>query len=275
MTYIIYHGNCFDGFTAAWVAKIHFKDAAFIGWGTGQRNQFPLEDWQLTKDTEIYILDFSFPREIIDRVKDKVGKIVIIDHHKTARDELADYPFAVFDMTKSGALLTWKYFDHDEPVPLLVQYISDRDLWKFELPYSKEISAYIAAHKRTFDNWDIISARLEDKDECFDIITQGKILLQNHEIIVESLCKHGVFEDNYCDGKYKFPTLNVPKQYGSDCCDYILKTTDAKACVYFLVEGTSIHYGIRSKPDFDCSEVAKFYGGGGHAQASGWAIKND
>lgn len=273
MTYIIYHGNCFDGFTAAWVANLKFgTKALYIGWGTGQRNVFPLPEEKLA-DAEIYILDFSFPRDIIDRIKDKVKKIVIIDHHKTARDELSDYPFAVFDMSKSGALLTWEYFFPGLPVPKLVEYISDRDLWKFELPYSKEISAYIAAYKPIFDNWDIINVRLENKYQCSDIIAQGGMLLQNHEIVVESLCKHGVFEDSYCEGQYKFPTLNAPKQYGSDCCDYILKTTQAQACVYFLIEGKSICYGIRSKPEFDCSEVAKFYGGGGHAQASGWSIK--
>lgn len=45
-----------------------------------------------------------------------------------------------FDNNRSGALLAWDHFFPDSPPPQTLLYIQDRDLWKWELPHSKQIS---------------------------------------------------------------------------------------------------------------------------------------
>ena len=133
MIYVIYHGNCFDGHTAAYVAWSYFRDQAeYIGCQHG--DLFPIQN--LTRDDQVFILDFSFKREILLEVKEKVGDLRVIDHHKTAQEDLEGLDFCIFDMNKSGALLTWDFFKkyflmrssflpRRPEIPTLVQYVSD------------------------------------------------------------------------------------------------------------------------------------------------------
>lgn len=275
MIYIFYHANCFDGFTSAYVAYLKFGSGAqYIPVAHGE----PYPNISYTKEDEVYILDFAFDRQELLRIKEKVRFLQVIDHHKTAAEKLSDLTFCHFDMNYSGALLTWNYFFPDDTPPLLIKYISDRDLWQFVLPFSKEISAYIAAFPKTFESWGNVRYNIENHNS--NCVSQGELLLQQHQLTVEELVKYGVRYKWYKTTikKYLFfptkvllPTLNVPKQYGSDCCDYLIKQGHDMA-VYWLEENNKLHFGIRAKKGFDSTLVSSAYGGGGHAVASGWQV---
>ena len=122
MTYVLYHANCDDGFGAAWAARKKLGDAAVyvpVKYGdplpptvTGER---------------VYVVDFSYPRDVLETLADRC-KVVVLDHHKTAQEDLADLPFAEFDMERSGAGMTWDYFFPGQPRPPLIDHIEDRDL---------------------------------------------------------------------------------------------------------------------------------------------------
>lgn len=88
----------------------------------------PINIAELTKLDAVYILDFSYSREILESINEKVGVLVVLDHHKTAEAHLLGLPYAHFDMTKSGALLAWEYFFPDEEPPMPCLYVNDRDL---------------------------------------------------------------------------------------------------------------------------------------------------
>jgi hypothetical protein len=45
----------------------------------------------------------------------------------------------MFDMEKSGCLLTWEWFFKNRQPPQALLAVNDRDLWKFELPWTREI----------------------------------------------------------------------------------------------------------------------------------------
>lgn len=161
---VLYHAGCMDGAGAALAAWLKFgNEAEYRAVNYGQ--SAPASD-EVRGGREVYILDFSYSREELLRLHQNTmdfsdgkpgpyaGKFVVLDHHKTAQADLADLPFCTFDVNKSGAVLAWEYFSNldqhspDEPdtlLPELFQYIQDRDLWKFELPYSREISAALAA----------------------------------------------------------------------------------------------------------------------------------
>ena len=67
--------------------------------------------------------------------------VIVIDHHKTAMQSLEGLSDAItkrFDMQECGATLAWKTFFPKEPVPVLLQYVRDRDLWLKELPLTEE-----------------------------------------------------------------------------------------------------------------------------------------
>jgi oligoribonuclease NrnB/cAMP/cGMP phosphodiesterase (DHH superfamily) len=135
--YVLYHANCTDGSGAALAAYIALGDAAtYI---PVQYNK-PVPDMPLA--TVIYMVDFSYPKEILLQLADS-AQVVVIDHHKTAKAALEDIDHpniqVWFDMEQSGATMAWKYFHADRAVPLLLRHIEDRDLWKFKLEGSKEI----------------------------------------------------------------------------------------------------------------------------------------
>jgi hypothetical protein len=59
-TKVIYHGNCNDGFCAAWVAWLKFGDKAeYISANYGD------EPPPVDSEDILYIVDFSYPRDIL------------------------------------------------------------------------------------------------------------------------------------------------------------------------------------------------------------------
>jgi oligoribonuclease NrnB/cAMP/cGMP phosphodiesterase (DHH superfamily) len=91
-------------------------------------------------------------------------RTVVLDHHKTAQEALSNWTDKpenleiVFDMNRSGAGITWDYFSasHDDlPLrPPLIDYVEDRDIWKFALSDSKIINSVIGIEPLDFDNYD-------------------------------------------------------------------------------------------------------------------------
>ena len=100
---VIYHANCWDGFCAAWVARKALGDIepfpAYYG--------APPPD---VKDRIVYVLDFSYPRDVTERIATEARRSVFLDHHKTAMDALdglhqPESGIDVwFDMNKSGGV---------------------------------------------------------------------------------------------------------------------------------------------------------------------------
>lgn len=150
-TFIIYHNNCTDGLGAQYAAwKKYGERATYIPANYGK--PFPPQV-TLDKNSEVYIIDFSYTKEILDDVNSKVGKLMVIDHHKTAKEALEGVEYAVFDMDKSGAVLAWEYF-HNSPPPELLQYIQDRDLWKWKLENTKHMLNALSIHGNDVKTWD-------------------------------------------------------------------------------------------------------------------------
>ena len=72
------------------------------------------------------MVDFSYPRAVIERLAESTASFRVLDHHVTAQTALAGLPYAYFDMKKSGAVLAWEWA-HPEPAPWLLLYIQDKD----------------------------------------------------------------------------------------------------------------------------------------------------
>ena len=132
---VLYHDNCNDGFGAAYAAwKLLGNRAEYIACSHGD----PPPD---VKGKKVVILDFSYSNQVTKKLIADAEDLWVIDHHKSAMVELHDISSTHFDMTKSGAMLAWDFFHPGKESPKFIQYIQDRDLWKWELPYSKEFSA--------------------------------------------------------------------------------------------------------------------------------------
>jgi oligoribonuclease NrnB/cAMP/cGMP phosphodiesterase (DHH superfamily) len=267
MTVVLFHDNCEDGFTAAYVAWTVLGDSAtYIPVQYGQ----PIP--QIPEMGDVFILDFSYSREIMYELGSRnIGIVVIIDHHKTAAATLSESIPGVrvhFDMEESGASLTWKYFYGDTKMPVIVQYTKDRDLWKFQLPDSREISTLMKTEEKTFENWRRLEEQMEDVEGKIMLAEFGAVILraQNKQIDFLSTKTQDVIIHGYV-----VKAVNSTF-YASEIGEKILKMYPEIrfAAVWFDLSLHERVWSLRSRGDFDVSAVAKSYGGGGHQGAAGF-----
>jgi hypothetical protein len=107
----IYQGCCADGFTAAWVVWTWYGEG-HVGFHAATHGEPP----PAVEDREVYVVDFSSPRPAIEAMARHAAKLTVIDHHLTAAQDLEGLirhdcvVDGVFDMAKSGCLLTWEWF---------------------------------------------------------------------------------------------------------------------------------------------------------------------
>lgn len=256
-THVIYHQNCYDGYGAAWAAWKALGDKAkYIPANYGDAPP------ELPRDANVVIADFSYPRAVLEELRSRVATLWVLDHHKTSMEDLKDFPQAVFDMNHSGAYLAWEYFHGPDNVPEFVRYLEDRDLWKFELPESREVSMALRSYPFDFQTW-------SDLAESVDLLKAEGVTVRRHtETMVGIMCDNAVFRDV---GGYNIPVANATvyfSEVGEELCK---RYPDAPFAAYYLDrKDGKRQWGLRSRGGFDVSQVAKQYGGGGHPGAAGF-----
>lgn len=259
---IIYHKGCYDGFTAAWVAHRAIGGGELVAAHYG--NAPPPVDGR-----DVYVVDFSYPREVLLGMADRARSLVVLDHHATARDALADLPFCTFDMEESGASLTWRHFHGATLTPAdgnpLVRYVRDRDLWRWELPYSREVNAWIRSFGFDLDTWDEMVFMLETG--MLSVIEAGSAIRRVETQTVTRQSRH-----------YRTVTIHGVTFRATNATDLLSETAGELAketgagAVWFARTDGRIQWSVRGDGRVDVSAVAKAYGGGGHRSASGFDV---
>lgn len=182
---VIYHADCADGFGAAFSAWLVFGDEAdylpmrYLKQSDGMREFEAATNYCEIENREVYILDFSLPRIVMEVLFQTAKRVVWLDHHKTAFEmwcgeyypgkrytqplvstssSLADHPeknTVILDDTKSGAMLAWEYFHPNKEVPMLIRHIDDYDRWQFKLEGTKEFNKALWSYAPwSFGQWD-------------------------------------------------------------------------------------------------------------------------
>lgn len=279
----IYHGKCADGFTAAWAAYTAWdRNLDHIEFHPGVYSEPPPD----VTGRDVIMVDFSYKAPVIAEMAKSAKSILILDHHKTAQDDLAPYIVpdltwemwndnecpdvsAVFDMDRSGAGLTWDFFHRGEARPALVNYVEDRDLWRFNLEASREVSAYIFAHEYTFAFWDDMAKVMADPNGLQTVFSMGAAIeLTHHKDVAElvSVCKRRMRI-----GGVEVWGASLPYTLTSDA-GHLMAQGEAFAACYWDTPNGRV-FSLRSTEDgADVSLVAKDYGGGGHKHASGFTV---
>ena len=262
----IYHGNCADGFSAAWVLwKVFTNLKINVEFHAGVY-QTPPPD---VTGKVVYILDFSYKRPVLLEMATQAKVIIIIDHHKSAMEDLVDLPSNVipyFSLDNSGAMLTWNYFHPGIEPPLLLRHVEDRDLWKFHLRHTREIQAALFSYPYEFEIWD----HLMTSEKAYDqLIIDGTAIERKHFKDISELL--GVTTRDMVIGGYRVPVANLPYTMASDAGHELAKGQPFAACYWDTPEGRV--FSLRSnKNSVDVAEVAKQYGGGGHRNAAGFRV---
>lgn len=277
-TLCIYHGNCADGFGAAWVVrKALGPDVEFHSAHYGE----PAPD---VTGKNVIIVDFSYKYDELVALADIAESVLVIDHHKTAMADLVDVPavelhyeahkknstgklHALFDMNQSGASLAWDFFFPRHQRPDLINHIADRDLWQFKLPGTREVMANLFSYPQDFAIWDRLFA-----DDINALRHDGVAINRQHQKTVADLVR--TTKRRMLIGGHDVPVANLPFMFASDA-GAVMAEGELFAGSYFdTPDGRN--FSLRSTDaGMDVSEIAKQYGGGGHRNAAGFRVALD
>lgn len=279
----LYHRNCNDGFGAAYTLYSYLKS---VGKDPSKVEFIPVlhsddnieEILEKVRGKYLLIVDFSYNKEILNKMFEITSNILVVDHHKTAMEDLKDLPYAVFDMSKSGAGLLFDLIYGAGKRTRLIDIIEDRDLWRYEIPFSKEITKYINMLNYDFEEWTTLSGSLSDDKEYCKIIESCLLINEYHMTLVRDAAQHSRLATLKIDDKVVTLRVVTSSVHGliSDVCDCVLKTNDDVDVVlnYTLSPDGKLYVSVRSRPSFDSSFISRHFGGGGHASASGFGVKD-
>ena len=278
----IYHANCADGFGAAWVIRRYFGDG-HVDFHAATYGSEPPD----VAGRDVIIVDFSYNRPVLDRMAQAALSIIILDHHKSAAEDLAGLPapaeqfdwvaatedanhpvkvYAVFDMNRSGAMLAWDFFFPKRQPPRLLSHIQDRDLWRFEHDSTKDIMAGLFSYPYDFEVWDQLANDC-DMEEGAGLAIQGEAINRKQGRDIAAMIDTAAHR-MVIDG-HNVPALNCPPFWASEAGHILAEREPFAACYYESDDHR--HYSLRStEAGVDVSEIARRFGGGGHRNAAGF-----
>lgn len=260
---VLYHADCTDGFGAAWAAWKKFGDRADY---IGVYYSSPLPTG-LT-DKEIYTVDFVYSVEITNELIKNNKRLTAIDHHKTGEESIRITKDYVFDNDHSGSVLSWHYFHPDKPLPKILSHIEDMDLWKFNVPFTKEIIALLDSLGYDFEDWDKIIKEAENPEIFKNLVLKGEVILKYQRTLMESILNNNTEEVEF-EG-YHALAVNSPvfnSQIGSELAK------KAQVGIVWKQNEKGIKFSLRSRDEIDVSEMAaRFNDGGGHKNAAGFTL---
>ncbi len=271
---VIYHKNCKDGIASAWVAHKYFKESA---------EYIACDDWNILpdyvtshsdlKNTEIYIIDFSFSKEILLDLESRCKKLVILDHHIGAKEAIESVKEHMYGTKDSGCMLAWKYFYPNESIPLAIQYVSDSDTWTHEMSDYENINSYIykSENELTIEAFNNLVLEMEDKNKFEEIKKIGTILREAYISNVNIYIKKAELIN--FDG-YQVYSVNAPSEIRSELGHELAIKTNSFSVIYYYLDG-KWKVSLRSVKDFDVSVMAKNHGGGGHKNAAAFTLSSE
>lgn len=298
---VLYHANCTDGFCSAWLLQLYFihidrHDVEYIP--VQYNNNIPN-----IAGKHVLIVDFSYKPDVFETMRETALSITMLDHHSGVFEEhkhkfafhISDvsytsekeadsskcYSYKCMCLTKSGAGLTldWitdqltsseldnSYFI-DPLVIRVVNGVQDRDLWKFELPDTKEMKELLSSIPATFESWNNLI--LDSSTSAFEeeIKKAGHYLFIKNKLAEDYAAKaQAVIFDKHTH----IYVVNCPANFASDVGHILAKK--ASFAITYVTSVDRVYVSLRSDTETgaDVSAIARMYGGNGHVHAAGFS----
>lgn len=268
----IYHAGCPDGFGAAW--------AAWCAWGEGAdyvaRGHNDALRPASFEDALVVFVDIAPPVAKAQPLADAVGHLVVLDHHLSAMSQYEGEPGLVdslcasgheivFDLGRSGSVLSWRHFHPEEEPPELLAYVQDMDLWNWKLPHSREVNAAIGSYPRSFEAWQKLASR-----PITDLAAEGSSLVRAQQIEVERSLQsaHPVSL-----GTLRLEAVNAREHRSMIGHELATRARFGSPCgVVYRLTSTRVDISVYSIGDFDVTTLVGPFGGGGHRNAAGFSV---
>lgn len=280
---LIIHHYDLDGHCSAAIIKFMYPAAT-----TYEINYGSDIPWDLIKDNNVVIVDFSLELEDMKRALKEAKKLIWIDHHVSAIEDLESISDSIeglrdIEETYSGCELTWNYLFPDKPMPRAVKLLGRYDVHDYAdstvLPFQYAMRTKNTDPKDGMNLWVNL---FENQDE------PGEFDFLDRENMIEDIVEEGRPIAKYVENRnidfvkgnavcvhlagYKFLAVNTYLE-NSNALEKVFNTAkwDAMMVFYRKSGGWSVSiYNGDHATVVDCVEVAKKYGGGGHADAAGF-----
>ncbi len=269
---VLYH-NDLDGFGAAWAAWKKFgKRADYLPIQyKGKKDVLP----KGLKNKELYLVDLCFDETTMKRLLNENKKIVVIDHHIGRKDEIKISTDYLFNVNNSAAVLSWKYFHHPlihkwgvhppQKIPRILRVVEDMDIWKFKIPHTRELLAFLNIYDFNFLKWNKMANDFENAEKRKKYIIEGRAIVKYQDNLIKKIIDYGeraIFEG------HKVFVVNSPI-LESEIGNYISKNKKTIGLVWSYRKGL-FKGSLRNSGEINLSDLAGKYGGGGHKAAAGF-----
>ena len=263
-----------------------------------------MKESETEKVDTIYILDFSFQADILAQIAEKLrpAKIVYLDHHATAVNEMAKWSdtkriyadgfwtahikriggepvecFTANNNKECGASLTLKHVRYrchelrqNHNIEYVVSLCKDYDLWiqkyKNSMPFVTGISADMP-HPEVWRKV-LTSAKLWQK-----YAAMGTGILKQQIALAKQILRNPENMEIKTINGCKVLVLNLNPQWVNLVSHTIVENSDIDAVISYSINGLkNVAVSIRSaeRCDMHCGEfMKKYFAGGGHKHAAG------
>lgn len=292
---VLYHDSCTDGMMSGTLMYLYFKEINQPCELVAVNYNNPIPD---VTGKNVFIVDFSYSKEVLQEASRVANNIVMLDHHLTAAQQWGGYRvfthqceggcnmFIALEEHKSGAGLTLQWIKQlvkhnpnsifnnldDDRLERVTAAVQDRDLWKFKLPKTKEIYEMLNALDNTFEAWEEVLIT-KTYNEFQELIKAAGYYMEIKEKLAQDYAKKAQRIDFL---GYNVPIVNTPANFASRVCEILYK--DEPFAVSYVLSTKEIFVSLRSDPKtgIDVSEIAKqLKGGGGHQHAAGAKLPID
>lgn len=264
-TFVLYHAGCPDGFGGAYAAWKKFGDTA---------TYIPLSHGDPTPEglagAQVYFIDFCYKREQMDAVVAIAKSVTVLDHHEGVQEVVEAMPEFVYDKNRSGASIAWTYFHPDTPLPKLLTFVEDDDLFRFALPDTKAVLAYLPLQPYDFSVWDALVTELENLETREVFLAKARIYREYFDLLVAlavGRAKKIMFEGYECYLGESLPMKPMESAIGNALAE---KSGNLGLIVHS--RRSAIRVSLRSQKGVDVSAIARKYGGNGHPQSSAFSL---
>lgn len=281
----IFHHSDPDGYVSAGVVKLFFKEAKSTNIFTHAVNYLEhdkqleiIDESNLHPEDSVYILDFSFDPDIMEKLASEHEDCIWIDHHITAITKMEGIDIkGKRKVGDAGCLLTWNWFYPKEEPPVFLAIVHMFDVWinDNKQRWNNIIRPFVyglECHEWDFESddniWDKLFNNTTDTALVQDIIREGKTIMTYEKKRSEHLSNKCAFV-TLMEGARAI-TMNTPDT-GSDAFDgtYNPEEHDIMMSFSLTKDGMWAISMYSDKAEFHVGSIAKKFGGGGHAGAAG------
>lgn len=218
---------------------------------------------------EVYIVDCCLPIDTMRELAAEAHELYWYDHHAGSTAIAAELGWGCIDERECGATLTWRQLYPDEPLPELLAYVRDKDLWQWRLPDGRAI---VAALESRLDDDNLDQFWEWSREE---LLAEGQPLLAEQQRQARRIVRRGVRSQDAYGRMGRTAWVMNTGELINESADLACQPLDAggqgadlAVCFHLRPDGRWLH-SLRSTK-VDCRRIAEDRNGGGHSQAAAY-----